>query len=306
MNQLDWDDLRVFLAYVRTGRIRAAAERLNLSHSTVGRRLDQMQTRAGARFFEGKTGDPNLTLAGKHVLETAERVETAINGLQRQTFGLDQKLEGPIIVTMIDALAVSPILELFDKFRKLHPLVEIRIDLSLLRANLDQREADLALRFGESPADHLIGRKILDTGRAIYGSRDYVEHHWPEPEKTMAGWINYSPDRSSDDWKQNVPYSDLPTHLRLEDMRGQLDACLAGMGIVFLPCFLCEFNKNLVRLSDPEYPKTQRLWIVRHADTSQNLRVRYLSDFLSSELRKLAPLMRGELMTTRKFTSDVL
>ena len=40
---IDWDDVRYFLAVARGGSVRAAAERLGVNHSTVLRRIAQLE-----------------------------------------------------------------------------------------------------------------------------------------------------------------------------------------------------------------------------------------------------------------------
>ena len=49
---IDWDDVRYFLAVARGGSVRAAAERLGVNHSTVLRRIAQLEERLGVHMFE--------------------------------------------------------------------------------------------------------------------------------------------------------------------------------------------------------------------------------------------------------------
>ena len=44
---IDWDDVRYFLAVARAGSVRAAAGRLGVTHSTVLRRIAQLEDRLG-------------------------------------------------------------------------------------------------------------------------------------------------------------------------------------------------------------------------------------------------------------------
>ena len=66
---IDWDDVRYFLAVARGGSVRAAAERLGVNHSTVLRRIAQLEERLGAQMFEKLPSGYRLTTAGEEVRE---------------------------------------------------------------------------------------------------------------------------------------------------------------------------------------------------------------------------------------------
>src|SRR4051794_23388242 len=87
---IDWDDVRYFLAVAREGSVRAAAERLGVNHSTVLRRVAQLEERLGAQMFEKLPSGYRLTAAGEEVLEFAEQMEASSNRLETQIFGRDQ------------------------------------------------------------------------------------------------------------------------------------------------------------------------------------------------------------------------
>ena len=72
---IDWDDVRYFLAVARGGSVRAAAERLGVNHSTVLRRIAQLEKHLGAQMFEKLPSGYRLTAAGEEVLEFADQME---------------------------------------------------------------------------------------------------------------------------------------------------------------------------------------------------------------------------------------
>src|SRR5215468_9884904 len=74
---IDWDDIRYFLAVARGRSVRAAAEHLGVNHSTVLRRIAQLEERLGARMFEKLPSGYRLTAAGEEVLDLAEQMETS-------------------------------------------------------------------------------------------------------------------------------------------------------------------------------------------------------------------------------------
>ena len=71
---IDWDDIRFFLAVARGGSVRAAAGRLAVNHTTVLRRIAQLEDRLGSHLFERLPAGYRLTAAGEEVIELAEQL----------------------------------------------------------------------------------------------------------------------------------------------------------------------------------------------------------------------------------------
>jgi len=51
VSELDWNDIRIFLALFRGRSVRKAADKLEMSHSTVSRHLTDLETSLGAVLF---------------------------------------------------------------------------------------------------------------------------------------------------------------------------------------------------------------------------------------------------------------
>jgi DNA-binding transcriptional LysR family regulator len=294
MRQVDWSDLKLFLLFVRSGSTRAASAALGISHSTVARRLEAMSAIAGAPLYQRKSGKLELSQTGQEMLATATTIENEIATLDRRTFGISREISGPVTLSMGDVLAVSPVLEILEEFRQAHPDIDLRVITSASLSDLDRRDADLAMRFGHSPDDHLIGRKLTQTARAVYLSKAVVERLRNGHPFDDIGWISFSPEGSSEAWKKSTPFAKHPTVMRISDMRTQQIACRAGIGMVLLPCALCDPDPELARITDPEFVPRQDLWLLRHAELRDNARVRVLSDHLVHSLPRLMGLLRGD------------
>jgi DNA-binding transcriptional LysR family regulator len=97
---IDWDDVRYFLAVARGGSVRAAAEGLGVNHSTVLRRIAQLEERLGVHMFEKLPSGYRLTAAGDEVLEFADLMEASSHQLETRVFGRDQSVRGLLRVTL--------------------------------------------------------------------------------------------------------------------------------------------------------------------------------------------------------------
>ena len=186
---IDWDDVRYFLAVARGGSVRAAAERLRVNHSTVLRRIAQLEERLGAHMFEKLPSGYRLTDAGEEVLEFADQMEASSNQLETRIFGRDQSVRGLLRVTLAPTLATHLLLPDFADFARLHPEVEMEILSIEEPVNLTNREADVAIRV-------VYDRNALPLTRpgvkgpelfgGVYMSREL-----------LAAWREGAPDRSS-------------------------------------------------------------------------------------------------------------
>ena len=145
---IDWDDVRYFLAVAREGSVRAAAERLGVNHSTVLRRIAQLEERLGAlHLFEKLPSGYRLTAV------RARRSSNSLSGWKRRptcwrsrVFGRDQSVRGLLRVTLAPPLATHLLMPDFADFARLHPDIEMEILSFGELANLTNREADVAIR----------------------------------------------------------------------------------------------------------------------------------------------------------------
>src|SRR3954451_15948409 len=102
---IDWDDVRYFLAVARGGWVRAAAEGLGVNHSTVLRRIAQLEERLGAHMCEKLPSGYRVTGAGEELLEFANQMEASSHRLETRVCGRDQSVRGLLRVTLAPPLA---------------------------------------------------------------------------------------------------------------------------------------------------------------------------------------------------------
>jgi DNA-binding transcriptional LysR family regulator len=201
---IDWDDIRYFLAVARGGSVRAAAERLGVNHSTVLRRIAQLEERLGVHMFEKLPSGYRLTAAGEEVLEFAGQVEASSHELETRVFGRDEGVRGLLRVTLAPPLATHLLMPDFADFARLHPDIEMDILSSGELANLTNREADVAIRVvydRKTLPLNLHGLKGPELFGGVYISRDRLAA-WrggaPDPIRWVVIGIHGIPDWASE------------------------------------------------------------------------------------------------------------
>jgi DNA-binding transcriptional LysR family regulator len=291
---IDWDDVRYFLAVARGGSVRAAAERLGVNHSTVLRRIAQLEERLGVHVFEKLPSGYRLTDAGEEVLEFADQMEASSHLLETRVFGRDQSVRGLLRVTLAPTLTTHLLMPDFADFGRLHPEIEMEILSSGELANLTNREADVAIRVVYARNTRpltLHGLKGPELFGGVYMSRDRLAA-WragaPDPIRWIVISIHGIPDwaREGEVLTTGVPF-------RTTDAESQSVAVRHGLGMTTLPCFVGDADPLLARVPGTDLHMYGTLWLLTQGETRKTKRVRLFTEFVSRRLATYAPLLSG-------------
>jgi DNA-binding transcriptional LysR family regulator len=296
---LDWDDLKTFLAITRHGTLSAAARALKVSQTTMGRRLDHLHGRAGATLLDRTPTGFRLTPTGAAILGQVERMEDAALSLERTISGEDQRLEGLVRVTTVDALAAHILTAGLKPLRDAHPGIVIELITDNRSLSLARREADIAVRLGRFDAHETVVRKIGDMAFAVYASPAYLEAHGP-PD-----WVVGAPGhhivRVQDDlldtpdgrWFADRAAQAEPA-LLANSREVQLQGVMAGLGLGHLPCYLASRHPDLVRLNTGA-PLMREIWMGVHRDTRHAPRIMAVQEILVSAIAASKALLSPEV-----------
>jgi len=293
----NWDDIRFFLAVARSGSVRAAAFALGVNHSTVLRRVSQLEAQLSARLFEKLPSGYALTPAGEEILELAADMENASSKLQTQVFARDQSLSGTLRVAMPPSLATDLLMPDLAEFAKQHPAIELQIISSYDTVNLTLRQADVAVRlvFDQMTLpQHLIGSRLQDVHRGVYISTELLDSI-QMGDLSNVRWILKEEDGAAPSWAAVPEIGAEQPPVIVNDLASQVAAAKAGMGATILACFIGDLDPSLVRVpgSITEYYGT--IWLLTLDDTRKTKRVRVFSDFIKSRIAVRADALVGAI-----------
>ena len=294
---LAWDDFRLINAIAEARTLPAAAVRLGLDHSTVFRRLRQVEAALGTMVFERHRSGYALTAAGVEIAALASRVDEDITAVLRRVAGQSPSPAGEVRIATSDALLFDLLLPLLAVFKRACP--EVRLDLVTgnTALNLSRRDADVAIRATSSPPETLVGRKVAQIAWAAYapagmpgsvaGNADLfaIDAPWVGFGDALAGLAAASHLRGS------VPEGRIAC--RFDTVGGVVAGIEAGIGVGFLPCFAGDRRPALVRLGPPVAALATDLWLLTHADLRHAPRVRVLMEFLGERMAALRSLVEG-------------
>jgi DNA-binding transcriptional LysR family regulator len=273
---MHYDDVRYFLALARHGAVRPAGADLGVSHSTVARRVEALESQLGTRLFDRRHDGYHLTEAGRRVRGHAEEVEAAVHALQRSVVGYDERLEGRVSVTTCDPYVASLVLEALGPFLAEHPGIDLRLDADGRRFDLSRREADLAIRAkprGAPPPDELVGRIVAPLRMGAFVARDHAHRLDPALGGTEARWLGMEDPELQRRLLASTPYADLPIWGCFSEVAVVERAALQGLGLLLLPTYMGDAMPGMRRLLDDDLGHLGDLWLLYHPDLRTTARV---------------------------------
>ena len=295
---LAWDDLRLVKAVADSRGLTGAAERLGVNHSTVFRRLGQLERALGLSLFERHRSGYTATTTGEAMVALAQRVEDDIASFSRKLAGQAPTPAGELRVTTSDTLLVHLLTPLFARFRA--HCVDVRLDVVLgnQALNLSKRDADVAIRATDTPPELLVGRRVARIAWALYGAAAGFPGQGPFDQAALLErhWValgdDLAPLQAARFVRERIPPERIA--YKVNTVLGLAEAIEAGIGIGHLPCFVAAARPALVRLAPPEPAFAADLWLLTHPDLRHAPRVRVFLDFMAAAIATQRPFIEGE------------
>src|SRR6202045_2622763 len=127
---MELSQLEVFLAVAREGGFSRAAEKLYRTQSAVSQAIRKLETEIGESLFDRSTRDGVMTDAGRVLQEYAERLLNLRENAQEALVELRELHKGKLAIAANEFTALY-LLPVLAEFRRLHPMIRIRVHRSL-------------------------------------------------------------------------------------------------------------------------------------------------------------------------------
>ncbi len=281
---MNWDDLRFFLELARLKRLNHVGRKLDVDHTTVARRIEQLEAALGCRLFESTADGYVLTEAGRRLFAHAETIENNIGLLREEALGQGVRVSGTVRIGAPEGFGTAFLTPRLGRLVEEHPDLDVEL-LTLPRfPSLAAREADIIVTLDPPEHGRYISARLTDYTYGLFASKAYVKGHGPIhtaaqlSDHTLVGYIDdllLSP---------QLHYLDeiMPQYrLRIASsgMLAQLAAIRAGLGPGVLTHYLAA-GSGLVPLLPKEAIWKRTFWLVTHADWYRLRRVRAIWDFI--------------------------
>ncbi|WP_432240922.1 LysR family transcriptional regulator [Herbaspirillum robiniae] len=177
-------DLEFFVLLARHGSLTAAARALDITPPAATKRLTLMEERLGVRLVNRTTRSASLTQEGETYLSHAARILEQLSEMREAVTRNNSELRGQLVINATLGFGRTTIAPLASEFARLHPHVEVDVELTDRPVDLIEGRIDMAIRFGELPDKRLNARRLMSNRRFLCASPRYLER-FGEP-KTLA------------------------------------------------------------------------------------------------------------------------
>lgn len=290
-SDLNWEDLRYFLALARYGSLSAAARALKVSHATVARRVASLEVALQGPLFDRKADGYTPTVRGRRIAALARSMEEAAQA-SADMAGPEAGLSGLVRLTMARSIAEQFVVDRLGDFHKQHPGIDLEIIADSRVISLSRREADIALRFGRPKDSDLLARRLSSVAFSFYASRGYAKALRKNPSPAMIGFDDENDFIADAAWL-NREFPEARFIVRTNSQSTQAAAARAGLGVAQLPLHVAANDPRLVPVTLAKKPPDREVWMLLRKDVARLPRVRALADYLAVMFRRDLRVLTG-------------
>ena len=285
----NWDDIIFFLEVARTRNLVRAGQKLKVDHTTVSRRVRELERSLNTTLFKRSKAGFALTEAGLRLLQFAEGMENNANAIVETVVGAGNRRcrrcgpdreHGRHRQHVPDAL-----------HRRLQQGLSVdpgRTHHRYAASGHDPPEADIFVSFFKPKGRRLSVKKIGEFKISLYASSSYLQQH-PDADDLKDlddhGFIDFIDEHIH--IKENRWLSDIlrPAHVVFQStsLVSQFVAVSGGLGIAMLPSYVAAHNKDL-RPVLPNYFSVRDIWLSAHEDLLHIRRIKAVISFLEKRV----------------------
>lgn len=286
----NWDNFRFFLALAEKHTLIAAAAELEVSHTTVLRRIKAFEAQLGAQLFTHSPDGYKLTDKGHELHKQANLLKTSVDSITRSVVGADNEISGKITLTTPDTIGYQLMPDILARLTAQYPALRIELLIQNHITDITRLEAEVAIRTGFNPPPDLIGKKLGKLKFCLCASDEYLKHkpvdHLPDNLQqhrfiTLSGKFDKA---VFNHWLLNQ----IPTErseIVADGLMSALQLCRKGCGITVLPEYLASRDPCLVTINSTEPAPANDVWLLSHKDLRNSAKIKALKQFLAQELK---------------------
>lgn len=166
--------LEYFAQVAEHGSISRAARQMGVGPSSVSRQLAALEADLGVVLVRRTTRRVGLTEAGRLYLDSVQRILADVELANRAVTELQADARGVLRLSVTLGFCQYRVAPLLPEFMRLHPDLDVHLDVTDRVVDLVEEDIDLAIRIGQLPNSSLIARRIDDGKFALCAAPRYL------------------------------------------------------------------------------------------------------------------------------------
>ncbi|HKQ46252.1 MAG TPA: LysR family transcriptional regulator [Rhizomicrobium sp.] len=281
----NWDDIRVFLAVARQGGFAPAAQNLGINHTTVARRLSNLEAALHTRLVNRTPTGATLTPAGENFLYHAERMENEALAAEQRVYTADGSVAGKVRLATREGVGAWLICPKVAQLRRRHPELNLELVSEARTISLLKRDADITISLQYPQQDRVIVQKLTDYRLGLFASPEYLREYGPIDSiaelnnRDVIWYLEDFVDIAEQRYMQRI-VANSRAGFRATNILAQYAALVAGMGVGIIPVYQAGQDPGLVRVLPDQVEEMRTYWLSVHPDAQGLPNVRTVIDFV--------------------------
>ena len=242
------ESLSGLTAFVRAAELRsfvAAAQRLGVSASAIGKSIARLEESLGVRLLNRSTRHISLTEAGELFYVRSCRVVAELEEAQAELSRQRDVPHGRLRISL-PALGYRMLLPILPEFTRRYPHIELDLDFSDRMVDVIAEGMDAVIRSGDVLDSRLKARTLGRFRLVLVGAPTYfAEHGVPlTPEQLSEHaclFYRFHSNGQLQPWtfegREGLAPLNLPGTLTFNNVEALIGAAVGGLGIAYLPDF---------------------------------------------------------------------
>lgn len=291
---MDLDRLRVFHAVATAGSLTHAGEQLDLSQSAVSRQISALEEELKVPLFLRHARGLNLTEQGARLFQATKDVFEKLQCVEEQLLDSRERPQGDLRVTATVGIGTHWLAPRLKKFTDLYPDMRMHLLLHDGELDLNQREADVALRMRQPVQNDLVQKKLFDVVYHIYGAPDYIARKRAPAcvsdldDHDIIVYGDAPPELTKVNWLADVGRkvgNPRPAKMCVNNIIAMGKAIESGIGLGALPDYFTHGNDKLVRVLPETLGPNYEVYLCYPETLRGSKRVAVFREYLVSQAR---------------------
>ena len=236
--------MRVFVKAADAGSFTAAGATLGLTSQMVGKHVSALEAKLGTPLLQRSTRRQSLTELGQQFYERCRSILAEADAAYALAENSTDRPVGRLRLSAPVGFGSCRLAPVLADLLKLHPSLEIELNLTDRYVDMIDEGYDAVLRLGPIDETTLVARELCSHNQVACASPDYLARHGsPSTPAELAhhaclGYVNWSGLPYSE-WRFGQNGDVFPIHVRsrfqVNDGRVLVAAAIEGHGIILQP-----------------------------------------------------------------------